>query len=109
MAADASIVPLTFLEERHVIWDKSNGDPRSQTLIKGFNGKLSGNYQFPFSLPFPDHVDLSPALVGKGKNSSRNSLVCPTPPTVLERSLAANVEYQLILQITHGFLRLNSK
>jgi len=37
----------------------------------------------------------------------RNSLVCSAPPTILEPGLC--VDYQLILKITHGLLRPDSK
>ena len=51
-----------FLEQGYTIWDRKFGDPRllthdrSQTPPK-YDGKLAGHWTFPFSIPFPSHVD----------------------------------------------------
>ena len=44
-----------FLLFKHKIWHKSMGNPRQRTQKS--DGKLSGSYQFPFSFPFPSHID----------------------------------------------------
>lgn len=44
-----------FLLYKHNIWHKSSGDPRQPTQKS--DGRLSGSYQFPFSFPFPAHID----------------------------------------------------
>ena len=53
-----------FLEQGYTLWDRGFGDPRlaahdyTQASSK-YDGKLSGSWIFPFSIPFPTHVDLS--------------------------------------------------
>ncbi|TEB36722.1 hypothetical protein FA13DRAFT_1810349 [Coprinellus micaceus] len=55
---------IKILEQRYTIWDRKFGDPgllahdQAQAAAK-YNGKLSGNWAFPFSIPFPTRVDLS--------------------------------------------------
>lgn len=56
---------LPFLEHTYPVWDRKFGDPRalpdsgSTAAPKKFNGKLEGNWIFPFSIPFPTNVNLS--------------------------------------------------
>ncbi|CAA7259379.1 unnamed protein product [Cyclocybe aegerita] len=99
----------TFLDHSCTLWDKSMGDPRAPGVGTKFDGKLTGDYELSFSFPFPTEVDISSGTVGKGKRVARAALVCPTPQTFLERDISANVEYELVLQITHGILRTVSK
>jgi hypothetical protein len=53
-----------FLEQGYTIWDRNFGDPlllihdHPQVSSK-YDGKLSGDWTFPFSIPFPTHVDLA--------------------------------------------------
>jgi hypothetical protein len=55
---------IAFLEEGFTLWDRKFGDPRllahdrAQPSSK-YDGKLSGNWVFPFSIPFPAHVDFT--------------------------------------------------
>lgn len=64
---------------------------------KKFDGKLSGDYNWPFSFPFPTQVTLP------GSSSP-----VATPPT-FSNSLKTGVHYELALRISHGMLRTDSK
>ncbi|KAJ3537143.1 hypothetical protein NMY22_g5719 [Coprinellus aureogranulatus] len=56
---------ITFLEHECTLWDSKFGDPwlLHQAYLpspgKKYDGKLSGNWKFPFTIPFPTHLDLS--------------------------------------------------
>lgn len=56
---------ITFLEHPYTLWDCNFGDPRclesnlQPPPKKKTDGKLVGNWTFPFSIPFPTQVDLS--------------------------------------------------
>ncbi|KAF5331828.1 hypothetical protein D9611_008920 [Ephemerocybe angulata] len=64
-AASADSGSLHFLDHTYVIWDRKFGDPqelmhgRAPASQKDSNGKLDGNWLFPFSIPFPTRVELS--------------------------------------------------
>ncbi|TFK28971.1 hypothetical protein FA15DRAFT_753040 [Coprinopsis marcescibilis] len=51
-----------FLDTSITLWDRTYGDPQSPNLQephgKKFEGKLQGQYTFPFKFPFPGHVDM---------------------------------------------------
>lgn len=93
-------------------WNRNNGDPRSipstvqndsgtisrSPSPKKFEGKLSGEYNWPFTFPFPSSV----AIPGQGGNLQ-------IPQTFLERGVKGNVQYEFSLRITHGMLRSDSK
>ena len=90
-------------------WARTNGDPRSvsptsdastSSNTKKFDGKLSGNYTWPFSFPFPKEV----AMAIQGEQQ-----MYPTPQTFLERDKNGSVQYELVLRLTHGILRSDSK
>jgi hypothetical protein len=98
-----------FLEYSHNVWNKLDGDPRGSSIGRKFDGKLSGDIEFPFSFPFPTELNLESRAATKGKRASRPPVVTPTPQTFLERNLKANIEYELVLTISHGILRTNSK
>lgn len=58
--------PTVFLEHTYVVWDRKFGDPRNlardsswSSSTKKYDGKMTGNWVFPFSIPFPAYVDLS--------------------------------------------------
>ncbi|KAJ3519720.1 hypothetical protein NMY22_g13073 [Coprinellus aureogranulatus] len=59
---------MTFLEHTYTLWDRKFGDPRRLADIDynphapssgKYDGKMSGNWAFPFSIPFPGQLDLS--------------------------------------------------
>ncbi|KAJ3537145.1 hypothetical protein NMY22_g5717 [Coprinellus aureogranulatus] len=56
--------PTAFLDHVYTIWDRKFGDPRdlahdtTQPSSKKYDGKLAGNWIFPFCIPFPDRIDL---------------------------------------------------
>uniref|UniRef100_A0A8H7XXL4 Arrestin-like N-terminal domain-containing protein n=1 Tax=Psilocybe cubensis TaxID=181762 RepID=A0A8H7XXL4_PSICU len=101
----------TFLEYTYNVWDKGDGDPRlSDGAAKNnFNGKLSGDVEFSFAFPFPPTVDLSSLPSNKGKGHRGSSAVYQTPQTFLDHNITSNIEYELVLLITHGPLRPDSK
>ncbi|KAF6756590.1 hypothetical protein DFP72DRAFT_810059 [Ephemerocybe angulata] len=52
---------LAFLDQTYLLWDRKFGDPRelAQAQSQGLkaDGKIFGNWLFPFSIPFPSRVD----------------------------------------------------
>ncbi|KAJ3508722.1 hypothetical protein NMY22_g16523 [Coprinellus aureogranulatus] len=59
---------MTFLEHTYTLWDRKFGDPRRLADIDydphapssgKYDGKMSGNWVFPFAIPFPNQLDLS--------------------------------------------------
>lgn len=73
-----------FLEQGYTLWDRGFGDPRlaahdyAQASSK-YDGKLSGNWIFPFSIPFPTHVDLSTLRVVYPRGSEGPVRFLPEP------------------------------
>lgn len=82
----------TFMDHRVPIWHRSSTN-------KTMDGKLVGAHSWPFSFPFPQEVCIP----------GRESETFPAPQTFLERGTNANVQYDLVLRITHGLLRPDSK
>ncbi|KIJ93581.1 hypothetical protein K443DRAFT_684471 [Laccaria amethystina LaAM-08-1] len=78
----------TFIDHRIPIWHRCGSA----------DGKLVGTYSWPFSFPFPQEV----SIPGRSKTF-------PAPQTFLERGTNANVQYDLVLHITHGLPRPDSK
>ncbi|CAA7259913.1 unnamed protein product [Cyclocybe aegerita] len=114
----------TFLEQSIINWTRSNGDPRSPSpepssgpspvarsnsnssafptsnvRTKKYDGKLSGDYAWPFAFSFPSEVSMP------GTSSS----TCPAPQTFVEKGINGTVQYELVLRMTHGMLRSDSK
>ncbi|KAF8165885.1 hypothetical protein B0H34DRAFT_254666 [Crassisporium funariophilum] len=74
-----------FLEHEVVIWnnawgDRQNACANTTTTKKRSQAKLLGSYQFPFSFPFPTHVDLSSSLSAETLPSRLGSFP-ETPPS----------------------------
>lgn len=102
-------------------WTRAHGDPRTvilnpevttqiaassssssvdtATRPKKFDGKLSGQYIWPYSFPFPSEISLQD---GEDRR-------CPAPQTFLERGEITTVQYSLVLKMTHGMLRADTK
>ena len=74
----------------------------SETIIKKFEGKLSGQYSWPFLLAFPKEV----IIRGQHQYLSKTY---PTPRSFLDSGTNISVQYDLVLRITHGMLRADSK
>ncbi|KAJ3501070.1 hypothetical protein NLJ89_g9505 [Agrocybe chaxingu] len=114
----------TFLEQSIINWTRSNGDPRSllpepssgsspvarsnsnfstfptsNVRTKKYDGKLSGDYAWSFAFSFPSEVSMP------GTSSS----TCPAPQTFVEKGINGTVQYELVLRMTHGMLRSDSK
>ena len=100
----------TFLEHPIAAWTRAHGDPRTMLLApvgaatgaaarpKKFDGKLAGSYSWPFSFPFPQEVPTG----GAGAAS-------PTPQSFTEKHVRGSVQYELVLRMSHGILRSDSK
>ena len=110
----------TFLNHPVISWTRAHGDPRTvilnpeaiirhaassssssiETTIrpKKFDGKLSGQYIWPYSFPFPSEI----ILQGDDRGY-------PAPQTFLERGEKTTVQYNLVLKMTHGVLRADTK
>ncbi|TFK28973.1 hypothetical protein FA15DRAFT_632925 [Coprinopsis marcescibilis] len=103
----------TFLNQTITVWDKNASEtqtgnrPSPLDIDRGkrnrFNARLQGKYSWPFSFPFPEEI----CLLQKGSRSRQQ--IVPTPQTFLERGTNANIQYQLVMHITHGLFRSNSK
>jgi hypothetical protein len=74
----------------------------SETILKKFEGKLSGQYSWPFLLTFPKEVTI------RGQHQYL-SKTYSTPRSFLESEKNVSVQYDLVLRITHGMLRADSK
>ena len=74
----------------------------SETIIKKFEGKLSGQYSWPFLLAFPKEVTI------RGQHHYL-SKTYPTPRSFHECETNISVQYDMVLRITHGMLRADSK
>ncbi|KAF7328006.1 hypothetical protein MKEN_00381300 [Mycena kentingensis (nom. inval.)] len=85
--------PLTFLELTTTLWSKDRGDPRNPTTP---TRKLTGHYEWPFSLEIPASVVLDQGTFR-------------LPQTFVERRFPTSVSYVLVLQITRGRFRVNSR
>ncbi|TFK66220.1 hypothetical protein BDN72DRAFT_823709, partial [Pluteus cervinus] len=90
----------TFLEHTVPIWSKTSGSPQSTATTPSSknDGKLCGEYTFPFSIPFPSVIGVS-----RGRNPS-SQLFSP-PQTFFERNSTVNVRYELVVRISRGKLR----
>lgn len=101
----------TFLEHPIVAWTRAHGDPRAMLLApltdladaaagartKKFEGKLTGNYSWPFSFPFPQEVHL------------KDGQTSPAPQSFAEKAVRGSVQYELVVRMSHGILRSDSK
>lgn len=98
---------------------------------KKYESKLSGKYSWPFSFPFPSEMkqceigfstpSVSPSATrsspssqsssdSKGTGSSSSASTRSTlPQTFSEREAKGSVQYELVLRMTHGILRSDSK
>jgi hypothetical protein len=75
-------------------------DPRASSPTarpKKFDGKLAGTYSWPFSFAFPQTT------------TSAHTASNATPQTFSEKNVNASVQYELVLRMTHGILRSDSK
>jgi hypothetical protein len=110
----------TFLKLPIINWTRARGDPRTVILnpeaaiqnaassssssvdttirSKKFDGKLAGQYIWPYSLPFPSEITI--------QGDDRKY---PAPQTFLERGESTTVQYSFVLKMTHGMLRADTK
>lgn len=81
-------------------------DPRSDPATSGsqYNGKLSGDYHWPFSISLPKEIAL-PDPTGKHGEVRTYQL----PQTFLERSTRASVYYELFVHIARSTFRVDNK
>ena len=88
------------------LWKKDSGDPRNSnpTLKDKFDGKLVGNYDFPFSMPFPAYVDLA-----SSSTANMEQMASPTPQTFIERGITATVTYTISVLFIHGWFKHESR
>ncbi|KAJ7762030.1 hypothetical protein DFH07DRAFT_417656 [Mycena maculata] len=83
----------TFVEVASTLWSKEN-DPR--------NARLSGHYQWPFSLEMPITVTI-PATKYFPSETFR------LPQTFLERRVSTSIQYVFVVHIDRGRFRVNSR
>ncbi|KAF7374625.1 hypothetical protein MSAN_00347300 [Mycena sanguinolenta] len=92
----------TFVEVASTLWSRENGDPRNPNSPDAYLGKLSGHYEWPFSLELPIAVTLT------ATNHFRAGTF-QLPQTFLERRFPTCVQYFLVVHIDRGRFRVNSR
>lgn len=96
-----------FLSLSQIIWSRSMGDPRAPSAsVSGasFSEKLRGDYSWPFTLTLPRDVTLLPKSNNKGPAETFF-----LPPTFLERSTKASIQYDIHAEVRRGRFRADSK
>ncbi|KAF7424449.1 hypothetical protein PC9H_009756 [Pleurotus ostreatus] len=93
----------TFLEIPVTLWSKALGEANPAGDIRQeSSGKLLGTYSWPFHVDIPKQVTLP---IGSYGSSQTYTL----PQTFLERHTRAGIKYDVIVRISRGKLRVNSK
>lgn len=98
----------SFLEVVTPIWDSTMELPSRNAPVPSpssarSSGKLLGRYIWPFSIPFPTEFS---ELSSKRRNGSQ--ITYPTPQTLCQRGINANIQYEVTLKIITSGL-FNSK
>ncbi|KAF5363523.1 hypothetical protein D9756_000156 [Leucocoprinus leucothites] len=98
-----------ILNHPHVLYSKRTHDPTtfSQCPISRNwkeDGKLHGNYHFPFAFPFPTE-----ATTENSGTYGTPTVTWQLPPSFLERDSYVTVKYQLELLVERGKLKVNKK
>ncbi|KAE9405185.1 hypothetical protein BT96DRAFT_803068, partial [Gymnopus androsaceus JB14] len=90
---------LTFLQLERTLWSKSMGDPHqpSSTSAWRYSGKLSGSYEWPFTLTLPTETTTT---------SSDSSY--RLPQTFQERHIPTSIQYDLYILIEKSKFRMDS-
>lgn len=90
-----------FLNELTTLWSKAMGDPRDPDAIPQgeYNGKLLGDYMWPFSLKLPSSVTLTGNSGGEFK----------LPQSFVERDTRASVQYDVVVRFVRGIMRPDSE
>ncbi|KAJ7745723.1 hypothetical protein B0H16DRAFT_971557 [Mycena metata] len=94
-----------FLDTSTPLWLKGMANPRdsvSGASGSHYNGKLSGDYHWPFSISLPKEVTLSDP-------TGKQSLTYHLPQSFLERTSRASVYYELFVHIARSTLRVDDK
>ena len=113
------VPPFTFWEHQTVLWNTSMGDPRdpnnatlsnmssstrssySSTSSK-YDAKLSGFYNWPFSITLPTTCRFSP-------KKKAPEVEMPLPPSFSEKGAAQYVNYEINVKIGRGQWRIDNK
>ncbi|KAJ7158492.1 hypothetical protein C8R46DRAFT_1002107 [Mycena filopes] len=88
-----------FLDTSTPLWLKGMPNPSGASVS---NGKLSGDYHWPFSISLPKEVTLADST---GKKATTYHL----PQSFLERTSRASVYYELFVHIARSTLRVDNK
>ena len=78
-----------FMEVIRPVWSGKDDRPTG--------GKLHGRHEWPFSFPFPTTFQ------------DKELRTHPTPQTVLQRGINANVMYEVVVKINHGLLHTKQR
>ncbi|KAG5635522.1 hypothetical protein H0H81_010965 [Sphagnurus paluster] len=92
----------TFLEYAHTLWTKAHGDPRQTMSSRSakHEGKVApGDYIWNFHFPFP--------AAAVDPNMSAEGRYLRAPQSFSESRTPASIQYDLILRLGRGALRLN--
>ncbi|KAJ7170925.1 hypothetical protein C8R43DRAFT_875644 [Mycena crocata] len=93
---------LTFVEVAATLWSRETGDPRDPSASSKHSGKLSGHYEWPFTLEMPTSVILA-------EISNSRSGTFRLPQTFLERRFPTSIQYVLVVHINRSRFRVNSR
>lgn len=92
----------TFLNQSSTLWTNSTGDSRRpRKSDTAFDGKLHGDYEWPFSIALPKEVS-----VQVGPNESK---VFRLPHTFLESTARATIQYEIMVHIARGRLKRDTR
>ncbi|KAJ6629497.1 hypothetical protein B0H10DRAFT_1868027 [Mycena sp. CBHHK59/15] len=94
---DVPIQRTAFVELKKTLWSTAEGDPLQPSMSgKNWNGKLKGDYNWPFSIELQTTV-------------SKNGQTYNLPHTFLERLARFSVQYTLELRLLRSKLRTDDK
>ncbi|EJD06848.1 uncharacterized protein FOMMEDRAFT_17310 [Fomitiporia mediterranea MF3/22] len=111
--------PRIFWELSRDLWNTSMGDPRTsaqstgqdstpqvalkQSKAKGKSSyKLVGKYSWPFAIPLPSECTVT-------WGSKLPPVTLPLPPSFSEKGASQFINYEIIVRIRRGPLRIDSK
>ncbi|KAF9478874.1 hypothetical protein BDN70DRAFT_933059 [Pholiota conissans] len=110
---------LNFIDITKTLWSQSDGAPKNATADHDssspptdeqpstkFNGKLQGEYLWPFAIDLPKKVNLS--LDGRSDGRQASEPFAP-PQTFNERTVRAGIHYEISVRIARGRFRLSTQ
>lgn len=103
------IEEITFLDQSFMIWSKDMGDPRnpqststSNSIPTRYKGKLTGEYEWPFSITLPREVS-DPTKPGY------STQLYHLPQSSMERGMKVGIQYDIIVNLIRTKFRVDSR